>query len=721
MASSDAVTKIRVKYDGKSAERGLGSLKKTLTATFGAVGANMVRQYMNELGKMGIQAEMVEKNFRNFAKSRNRDATEMKEQLRKATMGMVDDMTLQQKAMQAMIGGVKFDDLIVSMEYVSKFAAATGTDVNQKLQTTMTGLARKSAQFLDDIGIQVMRSEDVVGDAIDQMKEKMGQFTSSEEDAYVQAEKLNAELENQKVLLGKELQPIYFASILSLRALAKAATGITKHLKINLKMLWDSIHGRGLENKRIEQHIEYAETLKDKQKAIDYLQDLRNKKQEQSMTMARKLMALEEKGGKGTVGYLKQKLAIETHLQDIKAQDLKYEEAIKKIQDSNVKGPAVEPGGKTVEELQKEEKEKEKIRKEAAKKQKAFQEDLDNVQKMLLEQSIEGRLKLLDDEFKEKHAILTKAGLSTIELEKWRENEKTRILEEGQEDRLEIMRQAVDIERSLLEQSHEGRKQLAVQDYLENLEILKAAGRDTTELTAHHNATIDQMDKTHKKEEEQQEQEKWDKKVNMLNNNINVHANTLNTLSSLSAAFTNRELRELEKRNLSEEEYEKEKSKIMAEAAERNRAFARAQQAIVIARTISDVISAGIGSARDTFGGPITRGIAMGSMIAAGMAQVAVIQAQNFQRGFLGETDRVRQPDDISANIGRNEAVIPGPQYAIHEDAVKAIVNNTANTASGMRRLRGGQTVNNFYGLSEKQVANIIRDQERRSYTGKKL
>ncbi len=198
---------IRVKYKGDEAKKGLNLLKGTIATVITVAAIKQVATYTYEMGKLGAQAKLVEKNFEGFAKQTGQTSEQALGKLRKATMGMISDMELQQKAMQAMIGGVSFDAIITSMEYVSKFALATGTDVSEKMRTTMTGLARGSAAFLDDIGIQVMGSKDVVNDAIDQMKEKMGQFAISEDDAAIASANLKAELENQKALIGKQLLP----------------------------------------------------------------------------------------------------------------------------------------------------------------------------------------------------------------------------------------------------------------------------------------------------------------------------------------------------------------------------------------------------------------------------------------------------------------------------------------------------------------------------------
>jgi hypothetical protein len=132
----------------------------------------------------------------------------MMEQLRRASGGMMNDMFLQQQAMKAMISGIEFDDMIVAMEYVRKYAIATGSDVNQKMETVMTGLARGSAQFMDDVGIQVMGAKDVVGATIDQMKQKMGEFADTSDETASAISQLKTAWVNLKQEVGVGLEPI---------------------------------------------------------------------------------------------------------------------------------------------------------------------------------------------------------------------------------------------------------------------------------------------------------------------------------------------------------------------------------------------------------------------------------------------------------------------------------------------------------------------------------
>jgi hypothetical protein len=169
-------------------------------------------------------------------------------------------------------------------------------------------------------------------------------------------------------------------------------------------------------------------------------------------------------------------------------------------------------------------------------------------------------------------------------------------------------------------------------------------------------------------------------------------------------AQTEHQLKNLDKMNLSEREYEKQKTQIMKEATEKRRAFARIQQGIAIAEAIVNVGKAATGTFADTPGGVFTRVLAMAAAIATGMAQVATIEAQQFQTGRIGKKKRSRQGDSINAMIGEGETIVPAPQSAAHDEELRAIVNNTANTAAGMRKMQGATIINNYYGLSTEQV-----------------
>ena len=577
---------VKVNYNGKEAKKGLLSLKKTIGAVITALAIKQVAQYTAQLAELGAQADSVSKNFENFAKRQGRSTEEMMAKLRKATLGMVNDLELQQRAMQAMVSGVQFDDIITSMEFVTKFASATGTDVSQKMMTTMTGLARGSAQFLDDIGIQVMGSKDVVNDAIAQMKEKMDQFTTSEDDAAVKSKQLRAEFENQKILLGKELLPLYNDLLSVLNKLVVPMGRFVRRLVQANKVLFTSLTAEQLQ---VDLYIEQAEQLNNS----NNLFELRAKKLKQ-------IADLES---------AQQRLGIDNQkrINDLKNQEIKLAGAMIRIQERQ-KAEGITPTPITPKPP----------------------EDKANTEKQKRE---------LED------------------LWKWYDDRRAEQLKKDIKAEGNAAQSKIDIQIEALE------KELEI---IEEKELAEAeAQRKRIE---------------HDRELEAMQQSRFNS------------AKTINN-ALMQLAGDNETAR---------------------------KAFARTQQGIAVSEAIVNVYKAGTGALADTPGGAITRILAMGSAIAAGLLEVGSIQAQHFQTGKIGDTKRARQGDNILASLGLGETVISAPQTAAHEDTLRAIQNNTANTAAGVRSMGGGDTIN-FYGASNEQILNVINAKERKRSTGLRI
>jgi len=185
---------------------------------------------------------------------------------------------------------------------------------------------------------------------------------------------------------------------------------------------------------------------------------------------------------------------------------------------------------------------------------------------------------------------------------------------------------------------------------------------------------------------------------------------------------TNKEIESLEKLGLSEEDFARQKEAILQESEDKRRAFARAQQVIAIAEAGVNIGKAAAGAFADTPGPIWTRSLAMAAAFAQGALTVAQIEAQNFQTGMIGidGIKRSRQKDTIPINIGGGESVISAPQTAMHEDTLRAIQNNTANTARGLNRTNSS-IINNFYGVSSEQMLEAQINTGRRKTIGRKL
>lgn len=213
----------RIALQNEKTNKGLQKQAKTVDGLTDSV-KSLVSAYVSwrtinmvkDLASLGAEAESVAQSFESLGNRLGFVATKLTDDMRTATDSMVDDMTLQRNAMKALISGIDPDDMLVAMQYVSRYANSVGADAEQLMQTVMTGLARGSAQFLDDVGIQVMGAEDVVGEAVDQMKKKMLEFNDN---SFSNMRQFEAQMKNLRIELGKELVPAMDLTIANFKTL----------------------------------------------------------------------------------------------------------------------------------------------------------------------------------------------------------------------------------------------------------------------------------------------------------------------------------------------------------------------------------------------------------------------------------------------------------------------------------------------------------------------
>lgn len=163
----------------KKATDSLGGLKNAAISYLSVQMAKKIAIEAVNMAELGAKVEFVDDAFSRFTTQTGIPAEKMMQRLRVATRGATEDIALQQQAMQALASGVDFEDLETAMKFVTRVALSEGKNAAQLMQTTITGLVRGSAQFLDDVHIDVMGSKDVVNDAIAQMEEKMDLFSDS--------------------------------------------------------------------------------------------------------------------------------------------------------------------------------------------------------------------------------------------------------------------------------------------------------------------------------------------------------------------------------------------------------------------------------------------------------------------------------------------------------------------------------------------------------------
>lgn len=651
---------VRVGFKGKEAEKGLKSLKRVVASVISIVVIKKVAEYTWELGKLGAKADSVAENFENMAKKQGRSVDDMMAKMKRATLGMVDDMQLQQKAMAGLIAGIDFDDMIVAMEYVTKYAAATGADINTKMQSTMTGLIRGSAQFLDDVGIQVMGSKNVVVDAVAQMKEKMDQFTTSEDDAAVKAAKLEATMKNLAVTASQLLQPAFNKLLDSTTELVSG---------------WSYLFGVGSRyNAMITTQMETIQRL-----SLEY------------HSLGESIKDANKKGTEN-VTWIGDDLQIRTEKMAVALAELEALRSQIGIFSSPKKTEGTEGTG-GLSEAEK------KARAKATEELNKWYDERLKTQTEADQELIEAQIETLEKEI----ALIDEA-----------ESRKKEIIDIAHSDKMEVVNEANALIIKSETDLHEER--LALLEY--QLYLYPDLNREINllieEENERHNEVI--VAGTRKAMEERQD---------AYNDALNVFSMVGNGMMRISGALTEKELNDARKSSKTQEEYQKKREKIMAEAAQRDYNFALFQQGLQLAKAIGDAAYGIIGvtssskSVASLVFNAVVAAAEFGIML-ANVQQAPPPPAPNFATGrdpgLIGNINFTRQVDDINAMIGEGEFLSDAPTTARHLPELRAMRNGTYDREYG-----GGQTVNNIYGVSDEQFLQLTVVNGRMKRTGTAL
>lgn len=678
---------IKINYKGEDAVNGLKSLKSTIGTIITALALKQIASYTYELGKLGAQSLLVEKNFANFAQRAGKTTEDMMGKLRKATMGTVKDIELQQFAMKALISGIKFDDVITMMDYVTKYAMATGDSVSERMRTVVTGLARGSALMLDDVGIMVTKTGNVVVTATNQMKEKVGQFTTSEQDAAIAAAKMNAEFENQKALVGKAIVPLWAELNKLITKMLPTIGAVTADFANMLNMMLTKTTFGDI---RTEKYIELAKAAK----KVSIIEDELNRNIEKRGKLIEVIEKRKEEKKESEKYYGKfswifsPDAEIKMKMEQLADAQEQIEKLTKAKKEMEAPPPTSLPTSHT--------KPDEEALKKAKQDKKEFEERMAREEK-------DRRNKVEEDKF---NAVVD-----------WNEKYNNFLAMQNQE------RIAIE---------EEGQKAILGEDeyyHKQKIDLLKYQKEVYPELEREINALIKEENEKYRKEDLKKAKEHTDKiiaeKIREAETIISTTETVTNALIQISDARTSKELKNIDellnKKLISQKEYDNRREKIEKEATEKRRAWARVQQAIAIAEATINVFKAASEVYATEFGDLIIKSFAMAAAIAEGMATVAVIQAQNFATGRIGNSKRGRQADNIIAAVGEGETIIPAQQSTVHEETLRAIANNTANTARGMRTMGNAGVINNFYGISTEQVLNVMTMAERKNRVGQKI
>lgn len=131
--------------------------------------------------------------------------------LRKATMGTVDDLQLMQRAVQANNFKIPLDQLATYLQFATKRANETGMSVDYLVDSIITGLGRQSTLILDNLGISAAELRDNMKDGASMaeavgkiIKEQMGDAATEIDNAALATGRLTAAWTNFQIAIGDE-------------------------------------------------------------------------------------------------------------------------------------------------------------------------------------------------------------------------------------------------------------------------------------------------------------------------------------------------------------------------------------------------------------------------------------------------------------------------------------------------------------------------------------
>lgn len=131
--------------------------------------------------------------------------------LRRATMGTVDDLQLMQRAVQAKNFKIPLDQLATYLQFATKRANETGQSVDYLVDSIITGLGRQSVLILDNLGISAAEIRDNMKDGASMaeavgkiIKTQMGEAATEIDKAAMATGRLSAAWTNFQTAVGDE-------------------------------------------------------------------------------------------------------------------------------------------------------------------------------------------------------------------------------------------------------------------------------------------------------------------------------------------------------------------------------------------------------------------------------------------------------------------------------------------------------------------------------------
>lgn len=202
-------------------------LQKTVKQVFGAIALKQVADFTLEVTKLSGKSDDLRRSLKNLADKEGLNTVQLMKDLRAATSNAVSDINLMKSATQGSFLGVDLKNMPVLFEFASKRARDTGQSIDYLVESIVTGIGRKSPLILDNLGIQMrdldkevekiarstgnwqgkvdetLRSLYLQQAAVTVAKRAIAESGEQTETTATQLERMNAQWENLKILIGE--------------------------------------------------------------------------------------------------------------------------------------------------------------------------------------------------------------------------------------------------------------------------------------------------------------------------------------------------------------------------------------------------------------------------------------------------------------------------------------------------------------------------------------
>ena len=701
---------LKVNYDGSLAEQGLSKLAGLAGGLITIYAMKQLLDYSVGLAKIGAQANTTERNFSKMVGSLGGNSEKMIADMKRVTLATVDDTDLQAMAYKGLMAKINFKDQLVAMEYATKYALSTGQNFQDVYDQITQSFMRNTGRGLKTLGINVGDSKNVVKTAVEIMQSKMKDFSIDMNDPILKQQQLNTKIGDMKTQLGKDFVPAYGKLLELLDLMAKLSgsainiiekSGEAMGAAFNTNVKAGKVSLKELSNDQLKQLNEIAqERLKEGKYNADQVREVMA-----IIALREKELEIRKLINKKTPGALDETTGLPSSRVIPKTDDTSN---FKPPPDPAAVQAAIDAKKKLREQLLGIDREYDQVGLDEQ--GKALTEAFNDYQQKSSElgtatkDAQEGQLQLL---------VIYHGKVKEINDKASEEKQKTddeRAKEDLDKKRKELDALnklydeendlAKDVDRKKKEETLEGQLQLLQEEYDKKKEILKNNQVALLELT--------------RQFENERAKLVTQKVAEVADHWISTASNLTSGLETLNDAMTAKQIKALDKMNLSDKEYAKRKAEIEEESLEKRRMFARAEQLIIIAQTISNVAK---GVASSLTGPPFIKWLDVAATIAAGAIQIATIEAQNFAngRGLVDMLSNGRNADTVNARLGKGEYVMPADKTAENINELEAMRKGVGTRATGQ------QIVQNFYSVPLESMIQVQRDIQRKNLATQRI